>query len=128
MEFPHYSKRHPEGFSYKIPGWLKPTFRKYISQLAKGTKPKSRFLKNFNPKGNVRIQNYGINKIGKLAGELANWLKLKGKFTTHSFRRYEATALAESGISITALWHAGRWKIYKTAEGYTEHSNLEKKD
>ena len=63
-----------------------------------------------------------------LAKSIATKCGLKGKHTTHSFRRAAATTLAESGMSIVALSPAGRWKIYKTAEGHTEYRNVEKDD
>lgn len=55
----------------------------------------------------------GKNKIGKLVKDAAIWLHNKEyvefkRFTTDSFRRSVAIALAEGGISIVALCHAGR--------------------
>ena len=107
VEYPNYSKHHLEGLLYKILGYLKPTFRKYLSQLPESNKPDSRFFKNFNEKSKTRAQNYGINNISKLSKYLASWLE-KGNFTTHPFCRSTAIALAELGIKITALCNAGK--------------------
>ena len=125
---PHATKRDARGFSHKIPGHNKPSFEQCINQFSKSTKDDSRFLKNHNVKSKCRHQNYGINKVKGLAKTIATKCGLIGKCTTHSFRRSASTSLAESGMSIVALCHAGRWKSYKTAKGCTEHSNVEKND
>eukprot|EP00957_Ditylum_brightwellii_P152178 11585856-Ditylum_brightwellii.AAC.1 len=42
--------------------------------------------------------------------------------------RSVATALADTGISITNLKQAGRWKSDEVAEGYLENSTPQKND
>eukprot|EP00957_Ditylum_brightwellii_P020770 1566012-Ditylum_brightwellii.AAC.1 len=44
---------------------------------------------------------------------------------THFARKFAATALADGGISITNLKHAGRWKLDAVAEGYLENSKTQ---
>jgi len=65
-------------------------------------------------------QPMGINTIGKVAGEIASFLKLVNadKFTAHGFRRSGATLLANAGISLPMLKIAGGWKSTTVAEGY----------
>ena len=70
----------------------------------------------------------GINTIAGFAGKCAVILNKEGRFTVHSFRRSAATALAESGISVVGLCHAGRRKSLVTAQEYHEHSTFEKED
>ena len=130
VNFPHPTKRSARGFSFTIPAWLKPTFIKYSSQIAEEQKPESRFLKNFSGGrgGKGRIQNMGTKMVGKLAKNVAVWVHgeekaKKLRLTTHSFRRSAATSLAEYGISIVALCHAGRWASVVTAQEYQEHSS-----
>ena len=87
--------------------------------------PKSRFLKNYSKSrdGKGRKQNFGINNISTLSKNIATWLKKPpGYYTLHSFCRSGATSLAESGISVIELCHAGRWASQKTAAEYQEHS------
>ena len=61
-----------------------------------------------------------------MAKGIATTYELKGEHAARSFRHAAATTLAETGMSITALFHASRWKSYKTAEGHKEHSNVKK--
>ena len=109
-------------------GWLKPSFELCISKFSLKTKDDSRFLKNHNVKSKMRSKNYEIIKVKVLPKGIVVKRDLEGKHTAHSFRHTSATNLAESGVSIASLCHAGRWKSCKTAEGHTEHSNLEKSD
>ena len=80
-----------------------------------------------------RFQPMGKGKISELARKAAFWLygkdkyeSTKKKYTTHTFRRSRATALAEAGISVAALCHAGRWSSLTTAQEYQEHTMREK--
>ena len=69
INFPHKTKRAAKGFSFTIPSWLKPSFSKYKSQIAK-VDPKGRFMRNFkkNSKTDVgRYQNMGAGKISGFA-------------------------------------------------------------
>ena len=133
VNFPYKTKRSARGFSFKVPEWLKPTFRKYVAQFPENPhtegKP-TRFLRNWtNSKDGLgRKQNMGCNRISLLAKEIAVYLGKPdvSKFTAHSFRRSGGTALAEAGISVVGLCHAGRWASLKTAQEYQEHTGLEK--
>ena len=107
--FPHATKRSVKGFSFTIPAWLEPSFETNRAQIA-NEDPIERFLKSFK-KG--RVQQMGKNKIGKLAKDTAIWFHNKEyvefkRFTIDSFGRSVATALAEGGISVVAICHAGR--------------------
>ena len=44
--FPHPTKRSVKDFSFTIPGWLKPAFETYRTQIA-NEDPTKRFLKNY---------------------------------------------------------------------------------
>eukprot|EP00957_Ditylum_brightwellii_P171631 13066977-Ditylum_brightwellii.AAC.1 len=56
-------------------------------------------------------------------------LNLKENLLTTQFaRRSTATALADTGISMTNLKRVGRWKSDKVAEGYLENSKMQKKE
>ena len=70
----------------------------------------------------------GINSIAGLSKLVATYLGKKGSFTGHSFRRSGATALAEAGISVVGLCHAGGWSSLKVAQEYMEHTELEKRE
>ena len=48
--YPYSTEYQTHRFSYKVPGWLKPTYRKYIGQFAGNAGSTTRFLKNFNNK------------------------------------------------------------------------------
>ena len=130
VDFPYATKRSARGFSFKVPGWLKPSFVKYIGQFPLQREETTRFLKNWtrSKDGRGRKQNDGINKISALLKAIAKWLGKSGSFTAHSFRRSAATSLAEVGISVVGLCHAGRWASLKTAQECQEHSSLEKNE
>ena len=49
---------------------------------------------------------------------IAELLGLNGSYTSHSFRRSMASALAEVGVSEETLMRAGRWKSETAARGY----------
>ena len=130
VNYPYSTKRSVKGFSFKVPGWLKPTFALYTSQFPDNASPNDRFLKNWSKKkdGKGRIQNWGQHNLAKNAKAIATWLQKEGNYTAHSFRRSGATALAESGISVVGLCHAGRWKSLVTAQEYQEDTDLQKSD
>ena len=138
IDFSHPTKRTARGFSFTIPSWLKPMFEKYVDQLDLSKGDTTRFLKNYKKGvkcGKPHIQPTGINKIRNLAHKCACWIhgedyvvKMKKKFTTHSFRRSAATALAETGISVVRLCHSGRWGSIVTAQEYQEYNSLEKRE
>ena len=71
----------------------------------------------------------GINKIAALSKAVAVFPEkdlVKGNYTAHSFRRSAATALAEAGISVVALYHTGMWRSLKTAQEYHSESSRQK--
>ena len=117
VDFPYPTKRSTRGYSFKIPSWLKPTFELYLSQFPDKSPEETPFLKNWTrcKDGKGRKLNMGIHSIGRLAKLVATYLGKKGRYTGHSFRRSGATALAEAGIFVVGLCHAGGWSSIKTA-------------
>ena len=75
-------------------------------------------------KGRIINQPMGINKIGMLPQEIAEYLELPNPktYTGHSFRRTSATLLADAGADMTTLKRHGGWKSSNVAEGYIEDS------
>ena len=130
VTYPYATKRTARGFSYKIPSFLIKTFQLYMSQFPDDSDPSSRFLKNWSKSknGKGRIQNYGPNKLSALPKSIQKFLGKEGHYTPHTFRRSGATALAEAGISIVALCHAGHWSNLKTAQEYQEDSEIQKNE
>ena len=104
VNFPHPTKQLAKGFSFTVPEWLKPSFRKYMDQIPEGCKGTERFMRNWRKHKDVkgRRQNMGYNMIRPMAKDMTTFLyDVSNKsYTTHSFRRSAATALAEAGISI----------------------------
>ena len=88
----------------------------YPEDVADGTE----FLKNWSDSkyGRGRKQNLGLNKLNGCSKVAAKLLGKEGSFTTHSFRRSGATALAESG----------RWKSLVTAQEYHNDTEAQKRD
>ena len=70
----------------------------------------------------------GINTIVAFAAKCAVLLNKDGCFTAHSFCRLATTTLAEFGISVLGLCHAGRWKSFVTAQEYQGHNIFKKED
>lgn len=66
----------------------------------------------------------GINTIGKIPSQIAQYLKLDNatEYTGHCFRRSSATLLANNGGDVLALKRHGGWKSARVAEGYVEDS------
>ena len=112
---------------------FKPSFQQYMDQIPETKRGSERFLRNWTKAkdGKGRIQPMGTNKVRMLAKDVAMWLygEISNKsYTTHSFRRSAATALAEAGTSVVALCHAGRWGSLVTAQEYQEHTGYEKRE
>ena len=127
VDYPYPSKRNPKGFSFTLPGWLKPTLQKYIDQLPDDMPTTNRFLRNWSNRkdGKGRVQNFGEGGITDTVKACAIWLGKDPKnFTPHSFRRSAATALANSGISVVGLTHAGRWKSTNVAQEYIADTDI----
>ena len=122
VEYVYPTKTRLDGFAYKMPPYLKKSFVKYSEQITLNP-PSQRFLANWNKMGKKRAQNSGINTVRAWAKLAATMLKKPADgYTTHSFRRSAATALADSGVSITNLKRHGRWKSDAVAEGYIDNS------
>ena len=101
-----------------------------MSQFPEDGTDGTEFLKNWsNSKdGRGRKQNLGLNKLNGFSKVAAKLLGKEGNFTTHSFRRSGATALAESGISVVGLCNSGRWKSLVTAQEYHDDTEAQKRD
>ena len=110
INYPFVTKLSARGFSFQVPELLKPTFRYYLRQFPYKTPGTEQFLKSWSNRkdGKGRVQNIGINTIDGFAGKCAVILNKEGHFTAHSFRRSATTTLAESGISVVGICHAGR--------------------
>ena len=79
-------------------------------------------------KGRCTRQNIGHHKIGEMPRIIAAYLNLQNpkRYTGHCFRRTAATLLCESGGNTQQLLQMGRWRSQVIAQGYTEHSMLNK--
>ena len=117
VNFPYPTKRSTRGYSSKVPPWLKPTFELYKSQLPDKSPDDTIFLKNWTrcKDGKGRKLNMGIHSIGEISKLVAAYLGKKGTYPGHSLQRSCATILAETGISIVSICHAGGWSSVKTA-------------
>lgn len=90
-----------------------------------------RFFQNFNLKSQqFSGQPMGRNTIGAIPKFIATYLKLDNpeSYTGHCFRRSSATALADSGATMTTLKRTFRWKSDTVAEGYIDQSKCHKID
>lgn len=83
----------------------------------------NRFFLNY-VQGKCTQQPIGINKIGNIPKQIADYLNLPNPelYTSHSFRRTSATLLADAGADITTLKRHGGWRANNVAEGYVEES------
>ena len=80
------AKWRNEGFTHKVPGWMKGTLEICISQLDKCRDDNSRFISNMNDKRRTRIQNMAKHTLSKMAKELAARLGEDSKnYTAKSF-------------------------------------------
>ena len=66
----------------------------------------------------------GVNQIGKVPSEVAEFLKLPETkmYTGHCFRRTSATLLVNGGGDILQLKRHGGWRSNNVAEGYIDGS------
>lgn len=66
----------------------------------------------------------GINTIGKIPSQVAEYLKLEAPkdYSGHCFRRSAATLLANNGGDLLTLKKFGGWKSSSVAEGYVDDS------
>ncbi|XP_044585858.1 uncharacterized protein LOC123265938 [Cotesia glomerata] len=85
------------------------------------------FLKYTNSK--CVNQPIGVNKIPKIAKEIAAYLNLPNPegFTGHAFCRTSATLLVDAGADLTTLQRHGGWKSSGVAFGYVADSLNNKK-
>ena len=72
----------------------------------------------------------GRNTIGAIPSFIASFLGLDKPdlYTGHCFRRSSATALADTGASLTTLKRQFRWKSDSVALGYVDQSKQHKLD
>lgn len=75
-------------------------------------------------KGKCTKQVVGINKIGNVPKQIAQYLNLPNPnlYTGHCLRRTSATILIDAGGDLFALKRHGGWKSSTTAEGYVDNS------
>lgn len=78
--------------------------------------------------GKCSAQNVGINMIGSVPRNIAEYLKLASanEYTGHCFRRSSATLLVDAGGDLTSLKRHGGWKSSTVAEGYIDDSVVNK--
>ena len=123
VTFDHGRKRRNEGFKFDIPSCYKPLFEKYLSEIKEDDPENSQFLKNFNKKSKMRIQNAGKENIKQFPKRQCILLKIDPKgYTTHAYRRSAATNLADQGVSKTNLKRHGQWKSDTAVEVYIAQS------
>ena len=104
-----------------------PLFRNYMRQIYLKTieSGKLQFLKNWNICGKCHIQNIGKHTIAKLQVSACNILnKSDNNYTSHTWRRSEATNLADAGVSLINLKRHGQWFSDSIVEGYIANSQL----
>jgi len=88
-----------------------------------------RFFQNYNFKSKTFAkQPMGRNTIAATPKFIANYLGLAepDRYTGHCFRRSSATALADSGASLTTLKRQYRWKSDTVAHSYIDQSKHHK--
>lgn len=83
----------------------------------------NQFFLNYQ-RGKCTKQVVGLNKIGGVPKQIAEYLKLPDPkmYTGHCLRRTSATILVDAGGDLMALKRHGGWKSSTTAEGYVEES------
>ena len=102
--------------------------QKYFDAVPKKS---GRFFINCNTKSNSFAgQPMGRNTIGAVPKFIASYLELDNadKYTGHCFRRSSATALADSGATLTTLKRQYRWKSDSVALDYVDQSKTHKMD
>lgn len=83
----------------------------------------TQFFMNYQ-KGKCTKQVVGINKIGSVPKQIAQYLKLENPsaYTSHCLRRTSATFLVNAGGDLLALKRHGGWRSSATAESYVDNS------
>lgn len=108
--------------TFTIEGEYTPLKKNYISARPNKCLYDKFFLR-YN-KGRCYNQVIGINKIGAMPKDIAEWLKLPdvNNYTGHSFRRTSTTILADAGASRVQIKRHGGWKTENVVDGYIEDS------
>ena len=125
VTFKHEHKQKNEGFLYYIPSKIFTIFARYLEEICKDTVATGnlQFLKNWNKIGKRRVQNTRKNNVNML--HFAAWKILKKRkngYSSHCWRSYAATNLADAGVSLMNLkWH-GQWVSDGVVEGYITNS------
>ena len=123
IRFEHMRKRRNQGFTYTIPVFYTPLFKKYMKQINMRKMKSPRFLKNFNKRCGYRFQNCGINTVRSWVKKMCSMLRIsEDGYTSHCFRRSAATNLADAGVSFINLKRHGQWKSDAVVEGYIANS------
>lgn len=114
--------------SFIISGKFYGICKKYIEirNSIKDTNIQQFFL-NFQ-NGKITRQVVGINKLGAVPKNIAEYLKLSDAalYTGHCFRRTSSTILIDAGGDLMALKRHGGWKSSTVAESYVDESILNK--
>ena len=125
VAFAHDRKKRNNGFKFYVAGQYMSMYDRYLKELCPKTikAGKVQFLKNWNKKGNRRIQNTGkgvVNDLHKVACKILN--KNADPYTSHTWRRSAATNLADAGVSFINLKRHGQWLSDSVVEGYIANS------
>lgn len=114
--------------AFLVSGGFYSVCKKYL-ELRKNVKipALSQFFLNYQ-QGKCTKQVVGINKIGNVAKQIAQFLMLPNPelYTGHCFRRSSATILVDAGGDLMALKRHGGWKSSAVAEGYVDNSTFTK--
>jgi len=84
IRFEHMRKRRNQGFTFTIPVFYTPPFKKYMKQINILKMKSSRFLKNFNKRCGYRFQNCGINTVRSWVKKMCSMLRIPAEgYTSH---------------------------------------------
>lgn len=108
--------------SFTLTGNFYNIYKKYAN-LRPSNISENRFFLNYQ-NGKCTRQAVGINKFGRMATEIASFLKLPNpsEYTGHCFRRSSATILVNAGEDLLSLKRHGGWRSSGVAEGYVDDS------
>lgn len=110
--------------SFVISGNFYKICKQYIEIRLQISDPQiNQFFLNYQ-RGKCTKQVVGLNKIGGVPKQIAEYLKLPDPkmYTGHCLRRTSATILVDAGGDLMALKRHGGWKSSTTAEGYVDES------
>lgn len=117
---------------FNVPLQYTKYLQNYLNKLENCGSKNGRLLKSMRKKldGSTYYtnQNMGINQIQKFSLKIANFLKLPDahSFTSHSFKRSSATAVAEAGASTSMMKSHFNWQNESTAIKYIENTKKQK--